>query len=292
MQYSKFFDELFSSPIVATDAALGKYFPYLHAHKEGTILEFPATEKLVMGFFDGMMKSPYSALGTTPENKATGVAIIPIHGLLTKNGSWWDPGTDEIAESLLALYADDSIKAIVFDFNSQGGTTHSIIPMEDAIAKRNKTIISAINPQCCSASNYLASLTDKIFSTHSMGEVGSIGIYGSWMNKDKFYANEGIKIYKIYPPESNWKNLPTREAEAGKTKLYQDEILSPWAIHFQDIVKKNRPNLDMTVDGILNGRTFYAFDAVKNGLIDGIKPMDEILNYAFDYNNRKKFENL
>jgi protease-4 len=101
-----------------------------------------------------------------------------------------------------------------------------------------------------------------------------------------------IKRIEIYPPESDWKNLASRQAEEGKVKLYQDDILSPWAIHFQNLMKSNRKKLDLTVDGILNGRTFYAYDAVTNGLIDGIKPMDEILQYAFDYSTRKKFETL
>jgi protease-4 len=289
MQYSKFFDEILSSQIVATESALAKYIPYLTAHKNGTILEFPEAEKLKLGFFDALTKSPYNK---EAEDKKSGVAIVPMHGMLSKSGSWWDIGTDEIADTLFELYADDSIKAIVLDFDSAGGTTDSVIPMEHAIAKRNKPVISAVNASCYSASNYISCLTDKIFAVHRMAGIGSIGIMAVIYNDDKYYANLGIKILEIYPPESNFKNQPSREAKAGKPKLFQDEILSPWAIHFQNTVKLNRKKLDLTVEGILNGRTFYAYDAVTNGLIDGIKPMDEILLYAFDYSSRIKFETL
>ena len=289
MQYSKFFDEIFSSHIVATDAALAKYIPYLTAHKNGAILEFPEAEKLKLGFFDALTKSPYQ---NESDDKKPGVAIVPVHGMLSKSGSWWDIGTDEIADTLFDLYADDSVKAIVLDFDSAGGTTDSVIPMEHAISKRTKPVISSVNASCFSAANYIACLTDKIFAVHRMASVGSIGIMAQFVNDDKYYANLGIKIIEIYAPESDFKNKPSREAKAGKPKLFQDEILSPWAIHFQNTVKANRKKLDLTVEGILNGRTFYAYDAATNGLIDGIKPMDEILNYAFDYSSRNKFETL
>jgi protease-4 len=289
MQYSKFFDEIFSSQVVATEAALAKYIPYLTAHKEGKILKFPKAEKLQLGFFDSKDKFPYQK---EQEDKKPGVAIVPMEGMLTKSGSWWDSGTDEIADTLFDFYKDSSIKAIVLDFDSAGGTTDSVIPMEYALSKRNKPVISCVNPSCFSAANYIASLTDSIFAVHRMATVGSIGIMAVMMNDDKMYADMGIKRIEIYPPESEWKNKASREAKAGKPQLYKDEILSPWAIHFQDMMKSNRKKLDLTVEGILNGRTFYAYDAVKNGLIDGIKPMDEILQYALDYNNRKRFESL
>lgn len=289
MQYSEFFDEIFGSLIVATDSALAKYGPYLAAHREGKILEFPEATVLKLGFFDSLTKSPYQ---NEAENKTAGVAIVPVQGLLTKNGSWWDPGTDEIAESLFELYADPLVKAIVLDVNSPGGTTHSVIPMEHAIGKRNKPVISAVNPQAYSSANYIVSLTDVVFSTHRMGETGSIGVMATWTVDKKDMWGNPIKRIEIYPPESDWKNLASRQAEEGKTKLYQDDILTPWALHFQNIMKANRKKLDLTVEGILNGRNFYAYDAVTNGLIDGIKPMDEILQYAFDYSTRKKFETL
>jgi len=289
MQYSKFFDEIFTSQVVATEAALAKYLPYLSAHRDGKILEFPEAEKLFLGIFDGLLQMPYQK---GSEDKTIGVAVVPIRGLLTNSGSWYDPGTAEIADTLFDLYSDDAVKAIVLDFNSQGGTTQSVIPMELAISKRNKPIISAINPTCYSAPNYIACLTDKIFAVHRMAEIGSIGVMAMWQVDKKDPWGNDIKRIEIYPPESDWKNRPAREAEAGKPKLFQDEILSPWAIHFQNTIKANRKKIDLTVEGILNGRTFYAYDAVTNGLIDGIKPMDEILQYAFDYNNRKKFETL
>ena len=51
-------------------------------------------------------------------------------------------------------------------------------------------------------------------------------------------------------------------------------MLNPLAREFQQAVKSHRPNLDDKIDGILNGRMFFAKDALKYGLIDAIGNRD------------------
>lgn len=48
-----------------------------------------------------------------------------------------------------------------------------------------------------------------------------------------------------------------------------DEVLTPLAVNFQNIVKEHRP-VDESVDGVLSGKMFYAEDAIKAGLVDEI----------------------
>ena len=128
------------------------------------------------------------------------------------------------------------------------------------------------------------------------GEYDVLFLGDSIMNTGVFpmemWEKYGIKRIVITPPESSWKNRTTKEAKAGKTKLLIEEELTPWATFFQNEMKKGRPALDESVEGILNGRTFFAYDAVNNGLIDGIRPMDEIVKYAFEFAERQKIENL
>ena len=74
-----------------------------------------------------------------------------------------------------------------------------------------------------------------------------------------YYEKEGFKFHKIYAPESTHKNLPVEQALQGKYDLIKEEELSPLAITFQEAVKKARGNkLDLKVEGLLNGRMFYA----------------------------------
>jgi ClpP class serine protease len=290
MAYSKFFQEILADNLAVDYQGIQSHLPFIKGHLTGAIIELPDREKLVakvydrnLSFFDFMGEKPNQDPGQTSE----GVLVLPVRGLLTKYGDWWDYGTEELAEILTEAYADASIRAIVLQFHSGGGTTHSVIPLEAAIRKRNKPVISAVDTKTFSASLYLAVFGDKLIAVDPMAEIGSIGLMTRILDNSKMLENEGIKIIEIYPPESNWKNKTVLEALKGNTQLIIQEELTPWATYFQDVVRANRPKLDESVEGILNGRTFYAADALSNGLIDAIMPMDEIVQYAFDYTQKE-----
>lgn len=290
MQYAGFFSEIFESPIVAAREGLQKYLPYLIAHQEGRILEFPERAKLTMSLFD-MQSSQFSSANDKP---AESVAVIPIRGLMTREGSWWDYGTDEYGEMMKAAFADDSIKAVVLRLNSVGGTVDSGFPLKAALQYKNKPVIGAVDSKAYSMGYYAISFADKIFAVDDMARVGSIGIMATLRNNDEAYKQMGIKFTEVYPPESSWKNKASREALKGKTDLLISEELSPWARHFQELVRTNRPTLNEEVEGVIEGRTFFAYDSkpAGNGLIDGVMPFDEIVKYAASYDRNDKLTNF
>lgn len=289
MQYSKFFDEIFNNLLFSTEEGLNKYLPYLVQHQQGVILSFTEElPKLEMAMQNPFINDPFKKTDD-PEKM---VAIIPLAGLLTREGSWWDYGTEEIADMINEAANNDAVKSIVLRTNCVGGTTASVFPMIEALDKCKKPKVMAVDNVSFSAAQLIGSHCDKIFATHKMCQVGSIGIQAEIADDSAMWEKYGIKRIVITPPESNWKNRTTKEAKAGKTKLLIEEELTPWANFFQAEMKKGRPALDENVEGILNGRTFFAFDAVNNGLIDGIRPMDEIIKYAFEFAERQKIENL
>jgi len=123
---------------------------------------------------------------------------------------------------------------------------------------------------------------DKIYSMNRMCEVGSIGTYAQFVNDSEALKKWGYIIEEIYPPESKYKNLPEREAIDGKPDRIIKEQLTPFAIHFQNIIKENRPKLNQSTEGILEGKVFYAYDAVENGLIDGLMNLEQAIKKVQD----------
>ena len=91
----------------------------------------------------------------------------------------------------------------------------------------------------------------------------------------KQIEEKGIKIHTIYSNLSNYKNAPFEAARKGEYTSIKEEQLDPLARQFQDAVKQHRQNLKTDVEGILNGRMFYAKDALNNGLIDRIGTAQE-----------------
>jgi protease-4 len=219
--------------------------------------------------------------GDTDENpydrlEKNSVAIIPLSGLMMKNRYWWHhTGCDELAQLIRLADLSPNIAGTVLLLDTPGGATTAVIQLEDAMRNRTKPCVGLIDSSCNSGGIYVASFCDELHAMNRMCEAGSIGTYAQIVDTRESDKKWGYKIEQIYPPESKYKNLEVREALAGKPERLIRETLTPYAIHFQNIIKENRPKLDTSVEGILEGRVFYAYDAITNGLIDGLMNLEQ-----------------
>jgi protease-4 len=287
MARTAFLQEITNQHIAFDERFLESYMPYIRRYMRGQPLsiedDFPEPSiKLYnkAGFSIGDLLE-----ATKPGKNQESVAVIPLHGMITKRGTWWNYGADEVAEMLNEAYKDEGVKAVVLDTFTPGGATTAAPTLSNALKKRNKPVIGAVNTLAMSLGYYSMVHTDAVMAVGAMTEVGSIGVMAEIVNYDEAYKKEGIKIHRIVPPESKWKNKAYNEAAEGNYELLIKEELSPWAKHFQDVVKANRPNLKLDTEGIIEGRTFYAgggdYTAKEIGLIDDIMPMEDIIAYAF-----------
>lgn len=205
------------------------------------------------------------------------VLIVPIIGVMRKYDSWYAYGMDFYAQAISEAQANERISGVVLLFNTPGGTTQSLIQIENVLAAKTKPCIAVIDGMCCSCGIHVAAMCDKIYAESRMCEVGSIGVYAQLLDDRKADEKYGYKLVEVYPPESSYKNKGVREAIEGNPQYLIDETLSPYARSFQEHIRKCRKKLDESVEGILEGRVFYAYDAVENGLIDGIRTTSDVI---------------
>lgn len=221
---------------------------------------------------------------TTPEASASvagsfakapkdSVAIISLRGDMMKEGTMCSYGTEEIAAVIREAADATPIIGIRLDIDSGGGAVDAIAPMLDAIAysqSKGKPVVASCD-LCASAAYYVACHCNRIMANNTLSaEFGSIGVMMQFPDYAKYYEEKGIKIHTIYSNLSTYKNAPFEAARKGEYASIKTEQLDPLARQFQEAVKSHRPNLDENIEGILNGRMFYAADAKKHGLIDQI----------------------
>lgn len=210
-------------------------------------------------------------------------AIIRLHGTMLKYGTFCSYGTMEIANLMMEAVNSEKIDSIVLDIDSGGGAVNAIAPMLDAIAeckRRNKGCVSSVD-LCASAAYYVACHTDAIVATNGVSsELGSIGVMMSFADYAKYYEAHGIKVHTIYSNLSEYKNAPYEAALKGEYDKIRNEELDPLARQFQEAVRKNRRCLNAEAEGILNGRMFYADEAVKNGLADEVGSLSRAVQLA------------
>ena len=210
------------------------------------------------------------------------VAIIPLIGVMTKYSSWYRYGCDELANFIRMANASDKISGVVLYANTPGGDIQAVFQLQDAITHMTKPIVTLSDGYLCSAGLWAASYTNHIFALNNMNVIGSVGVMYTIYDYSAQDEKYGIRSKTVYPPESKWKNLPERnitKSDPDDTLLIE-ERLSPLAVQFQNVIKENIPELDLSVEGIIEGRDFYAKDALQNHFIDGIMNLNDVVSFV------------
>lgn len=217
----------------------------------------------------------------SPANKKKKVAVIPMHGPLTKYWGCSTVGTMDVADDILDLVSREDIIGFVLDIDSPGGASNSIPCMTAAIEqvkKAGKPIIAHCD-FCASAAYWIASQCDAVFMDNIMSEIGSIGAYASFLD-DRENKQTGEKIITVYAPESTDKNRAYRDALEGKYELCQEE-LSELVQLFHKAVKDARPDIKADEPGVFSGATFFTPKAVDLNLADGQMSLTDCIENVF-----------
>ena len=210
------------------------------------------------------------------------VAILPLHGTMTKYETCSSDGTQHLASALMSFADREDIAAIVLDIDSGGGAANAVPPLVEAIrhARNAGKPVIAHCDLCCSAALWVASQCGLIYLDNAMSEIGSVGVVCTLSLPPEKDPQTGVRIVPVYARESTQKNLDYRKAQEGDYSLIQDSM-SPIVEQFREAVTAGRPNLDTTAEGVLDGKTFLCEEALKIGLADARKTLTETVEAAF-----------
>lgn len=210
------------------------------------------------------------------------VAILPLHGTMTKYETCTSDGTSELASAIKRFADREDIVAIVLDIDSGGGAANAVPPLVEAIRYARSTGMPVIAhcDLCCSAAFWVASQCGLIYLDNDMSEIGSVGVVCTLSLPPEKDPQTGVRIVPVYARESTQKNLDYRKAQEGDYSLIQDSM-SPIVAQFREAVTQGRPDMDTTVDGVLDGKTFLCEEALKIGLADARKTLAETVEAAF-----------
>lgn len=212
------------------------------------------------------------------------VAIIPMYGLISQRMSLMSEmsgGTsvDSMRNDLRHAMADDTVRSIVFDIDSPGGSVDGITEFaaELRASREQKPIIAQVNTLAASAAYWLAASMSEIVVTAS-GEVGSIGVYATHQDISGSEANEGVKTTLVsagpYKVEGNPYEPLTDEARGS----IQGQVDQFYAMFLKDVADGRKTSVDQVAQGYGEGRTRLAKEALTAGMVDGIATLDATLS--------------
>lgn len=212
------------------------------------------------------------------------IAVIPIYDVLTREDYCGDMGTETIHRILKEYAENPSIGGVILDFNTPGGQAEYIENVVETIASYPKPIVSYVSGSCASAGYWLASNTDAIFTSVKTDRVGSIGTMVGYnkVNPESDDKPRYIQVY-VYASKSVDKNKAGEELMKGNHDLYIKESLDPMNNVFLSNVQQGRSGIKETA---LTGKMYYSQDAIEQGLIDGIKSFDAVVEYISEQINQ------
>lgn len=216
----------------------------------------------------------------TEESKS--VAIVPLHGTMTKYDTCTSYGTSFIANKLREMADDENVIGIILDIDSPGGSCSAIPPMLEAIGyARSKGKPVYVHADCCaSAAYWVASQCDAIYMDNDLSEVGSIGAMAVFVDNSATNPITGERTLVVYADESSEKNRAYREALAGNYEAVKAE-LQPLVNQFQNAVVAGRPNIQKDEKGVLSGAMFGTSDALRLNMADAKKTLSETIEAVF-----------
>lgn len=205
------------------------------------------------------------------------IAVLSIKGAVTKYGDYCSWGMIDYSMILARLAKSPNVSGVVIDMDSPGGQAYGTSMLADQIKETSKLkpVIGVVNDGiAASAGLWLLTSCDEVYVTKKTDMVGSCGVYCSIYDWYGYYESLGLKVRDVYAPQSKDKNKSYNEAVNGNDEALKKE-LATLAQQFIDTVQSNRGER-LTSNDWNTGKMFYAEEAMKIGLIDGIKSMDEV----------------
>jgi len=128
--------------------------------------------------------------------------------------------------------------------------------------------------QVAASGGYMMScVADKIIAS-PFAVLGSIGVISDLPNVYERLKKEGIEFQTITAGKYKRTLTPTKKITKEDVQKATSDVEDILTL-FKSFVKSNRPSLD--IDEVATGETWFGDDALKKGLCDEIKTVDDVL---------------
>ena len=219
-------------------------------------------------------------------------ALIKIKGVITTDETalpvYSITTSDKVTKEIEEAINDASIKAIIIEINSPGGSAVASSEIVEAIKKareNNKFVVALIREQATSGAYWVASACDYVVA-HPLSITGSIGVLASYLEFSDFIARYNITYERLVKGEhkdvmSRFRKLTEEERKAIEEKL---EIIYNY---FIDDVARNRNLSKSKVKELADGMFLTGIEAKKFGLIDALGTKKDVIAYLENKMNTK-----
>ena len=247
---------------------------------------------LILVIFLGLIFAVIASLfiGADVESLDGNVALISIDGIILGSDSSdylfeSVSSSDDIVELVEEADENPSIKAIILEINTPGGSPVASEEIANAILKTNKTTVAWIRDIGTSGAYWAASASDHIIVSRA-SITGSIGVIGSYLEFPGFLERYNVTYRRLVAGKYKDIGSPYKEMTSEEQAIFQ-KMLDELGDHFISEVAKNRQMSKKDVEKIANGLFYLGSEAKELGLVDELGGKDEAIKYIESKENIK-----
>lgn len=214
------------------------------------------------------------------------VAVLPIRGVITHHGDIWswlfgESTVDSLGNQFRAAMADDSVKAIVLDIDSPGGTVAGTGEFADEVlkARGKKPVVSVANASANSAAYWIGAASDAFYATPS-ALVGSVGVYMLHVDYSQAMDEAGIKPSYVAAGKYKVEGNPYEPLGDEAREHLQSIVDDSYGRFVHGVARGRRVSEAKVRNGFGQGRALPAKAALAAGMVDGIKTLDWVITHA------------
>lgn len=209
------------------------------------------------------------------------IAIIQITGPISTTAGGFSfreqaASSTAIVEFIEKAKDDKSVKGIILEINSPGGTVVASKEISRAVSSSEKPVVSWIREVGASGAYWIASASDYIIAD-SMSATGSIGVTASYLEFSKFFEEYGVTYQSLKSGRYKEASSPYKELTDEERELLQKKIDLIYD-DFVDAVSVNRNLSNDKVKKLATGIFYLGSEALEFGLIDELGGKEEAVN--------------
>lgn len=223
-------------------------------------------------FLDGMEAPSNDGPGYSVD--AGGIATVPIQGVLMQSPDLFEQiffgAVDmlQVGSSVRAAAQDDSVRGIILNIDSPGGTVMGTPELADSVrgATTQKPVFAFTHGLMASAAYWVGSQADAVYSTPS-ARVGSIGVIMQIPNRVEQLRKAGVKVETFAAGKYKGAGSPVMELSDEHRAMFTNDVQN---IHeeFKAAVNSRRS----VAEADMEGQDFPGKLAAEKRLVSGIVP--------------------
>ena len=219
----------------------------------------------------------------SPRSYGSAIAVIPIRGIISRRTNLlseifgWT-SIDKLTAQFRGVLRDPSVRAIVFDVDSPGGSVEGVPELAEEIYKSHgqKKSVAVANGMAASAAYWIASAAGECVVIPS-GQVGSIGVFIAHEDLSKALEQEGLKVTLVSAGKYKTDGNGIEPLSDSAREDMQAKVNAFYGMFVNSVARGRRASSENVRGGFGQGRMVLAADAVRLGMADRATTLDQVM---------------